>query len=100
MTFQSPIGVYAAVPAFTPDECKLIATVASDTVKAVGRGTLSAAFRESFVAWLGPNLTCDGPLPIRLPSGADIDAYNTIRAVLYAGAHPIALKERGVTVSQ
>ena len=81
---------------FSQAECKVIAAVASKVVKAVGKDTLSLAFRQSFRNWLGTPLTCQVPVEIRTPTGPDIDAWNTIRTVLGSGDQPIDLLERGV----
>jgi len=84
----------AAQSAFTKDECKFIAGVAISTVKAVGSDKLSVDFRQSFVNWLGPNITCDGPREIVIRTGTDTDVMNAIRDGLSASSLRMDLTQR------
>ncbi len=82
---------------FTKVECKGIALVASEVVKAIGANKLSLEFRQSFVNWVRPPaFTCDGPKDILTPRGDDIDTFNVIRRVLLAGKNPISLQKAGL----
>lgn len=85
---------HAAPAPFTPEQCKVIAAVAVDVLKALGPETLSGEFKQSFRNFLGPSLTCDGPRDILTPTGPDIDAFNTIRSLLLRG--DISLREAGL----
>lgn len=86
----------ATAPSLTRAECRVVSAIAVKVIKAVGRDTLSLEFRQSFRNWLGADLTCDGPREIATPTGADIDAYNTIRTVLASGPDPIDLQAIGL----
>jgi hypothetical protein len=83
---------------FTHDQCRLISTVAADVMKGLGSNTLSVDFRQSLIRFIVPNgkLTCDGPKEIVTPTGADIDAFNTIKDVLYAPPQRISLEQAGL----
>lgn len=89
----------AQAGSFTELECKTVSGVAREVVKAVGKDTLSMDFRRSLLSFIAPDgkqSTCTGPLKIATPTGADIDAFNTIRGLLLAGPKPISLQERGL----
>ncbi len=81
---------------FTPEECRVVAGIGGQVVRALGKETLSADFRQSFVNFLGPNIACDGPTNIVTRTGPDIDAFNTIRIMLLQTNRPISLQDRGI----
>jgi len=85
---------------FTPHECKVIAGVAGTVVRTLGADQLSHAFRQSFVNFLDPNVTCTGPTSIATPTGMDIDVWTVIRGTLASGTRPIDLQARGVRAVQ
>lgn len=97
------LGAAAPRPAqaadFTEKECKVVAGVTSEVVRAVGKDTLSREFWLSMARFIAPDgkrATCDGTTNITTPMGPDIDAYNTIRGILLQGPNPISLQERGL----
>lgn len=97
------LGTAAPTPAqaaaFTEQECKVIAGVTSEVVRAVGKDKLSREFRLSMARFIGPDgkrATCDGPTNIATPTVDDSAAYNTIRGILLEGPNPISLQERGL----
>src|SRR5262245_56912839 len=83
---------------FTHDQCRLIAAVATDVMKALGPTTLSVDFRQSLVRFVAPQgkFTCDGPKDILTPTGPDVDAFNTIKDVLFAPPRRISLEQAGL----
>lgn len=83
--------------AFTKQECKGIAYVVMDVIKAVGADKLSVEFRQSLTDWVRPpDFTCDGPKDILTPRGKDIDVFNTIMSILESGKNPISLQDAGL----
>ncbi len=90
----------AQAGSFTEDQCKIIAGTGGRVMQALGAETLSREFRESYRLFLAPDgrtLTCTGPMDIYTPTGADIDAFNTIRGMLLSGGDwRISLQEAGL----
>lgn len=81
---------------FTQGECKTIALTAAEVVRVTGREKLSADFRQSFINWLGKELTCDGPKNIAISTHQDSVTYRTIRGMLLSGSKPISLEKAGL----
>ncbi len=81
---------------FTPQECAIVYETTKMTIeKTVGRQGVSADFMQSFRAFLGPRMACDGPANIVTRPGPDIDVYN-VAAALLANNHRIDLNAKGV----
>ncbi len=81
---------------FTPQECAIVYETAKMTIeKTVGSQGLSADFKQSFRAFLGPKMACDGPPTITTRSGPDIDVFS-VTASLLAHNHRIDLNAKGV----
>jgi hypothetical protein len=92
-------GSSARAGDFTHDQCRLISAVAADVMKALGPSSLSVEFRQSLIKFIVPNgkqLTCDGTKEIVTPTGADIDAFNTMRVILLAPPSRISLEQAGL----
>lgn len=85
------------LPAFTSDQCRAISAVGVEVARTVGPQNLSDEFKQSFRAFLGQNLTCDGPREISIVRGKDSDAWQVIQHVLEgARTPPIVLARYGV----
>lgn len=82
------------VAAFTQSECKGISSVVLQVVRTLGADSLSNDFKGSFRAWMGPNITCDGPTDIVVRTGRDSDALNTIYTLLESSSSRINLQTR------
>ncbi len=77
----------------TKEECRAVAAV---YIEIVNRVQTSEEFRKSMIAWVNPNsFTCDGPKEIIIKTGADSDAFVTIRGALGAASRPIDIMTRG-----
>lgn len=99
-TANAAAAADASAPSkFTEQECKVVAAMAGEVVKAVGPEKLSVEFRRSFMGFIAPDgkkATCTGPTQIATPKHEDIAAYNTIGGLLLQGPKPISLRERGL----
>jgi hypothetical protein len=86
----------ASASALSYEQCRTVAATAAEVVKVARKEKLSAAFRESLAKYVAPEgtIACTGPKEIRTPTGADIDAYNTIRGLLLHSN--ISLQDEGL----
>lgn len=80
---------------FTPQECAIVYETTRMVIESGGRETMSPDFMKSFRAFLGPNMTCDGPPNIVTRPGQDLAVFNTTAAFL-AHNHRIDLNAKGV----
>lgn len=71
----------AQAAGFTEQECKVVAAVTGEVVRAVGKDELSVDFRKTLVTFIVPDskhATCTGPAMVKLRSLSDQDAISKI----------------------
>lgn len=96
-------GTSAHAGDFTSDQCRMIAAVAGDVMKAVGASKLSIEFRTSLIDFIMPNvdgngrkMTCDGNKRITTSTADDVAAFLTMREILLAPPSKISLEKAGL----